>query len=62
MISKDPERLEEALWVSCPGCDARPGEVCLRDPEIAEVFDFTSFRLHYVRVDMMEKLATMEDE
>lgn len=58
----DPERLEEALWVSCPKCDARPGDPCVRDPLVAEVFEFTSFRLHYARVDMMELLATMEDD
>lgn len=58
----DHKRLEEALWVSCPKCDARPGEVCLRDSEIAEVCDFPNFRLHRARVDMMELLDTMGDE
>ena len=57
---RDPR--EEALWVSCPKCDARPGDPCVRDPLVAEVFEFTSFRLHYARVDMMELLATMEDD
>jgi len=57
----DPKRLEEALWVSCPKCDARPGDPCLRNPLIAEVFDFMSFRLHYARMDMMERLSIMEN-
>lgn len=53
---------EEALWVSCPKCDARPGDVCNYNPLITEVFDFVAFRLHYARVDMMNTLATMEDD
>lgn len=57
-----PECLEKALWVSCPTCDARPGDPCVSDPTAAEVFGHTSFRLHYERVNMMELLAKMEDE
>ena len=53
---------EEALWVSCPKCDARPGDVCEHNPLIAEVLNFTSFRLHYARVDMMTLLAKMEND
>ena len=58
----DPERLREALWVSCPRCDVLPGEPCLHNPMVSEVFDFSEFRLHYARVEMMELLASMEDE
>ena len=47
---------EDALWVSCPKCDARPGDPCKRDPLIAEVFNFSEFRLHYARVDHLELL------
>ncbi len=56
------DKREEALWVSCPKCDARPGDSCVYNPLIAEGFDFTSFPLHYDRVDMMELLAKMEDD
>lgn len=56
------DKREEALWVSCPKCDARPGDHCEYNPLIAEVFDFTAFRLHYARVDMMELLAKMDDD
>ncbi len=59
---------EKALWVSCPKCDARPGDACEHNPLVAEVFDFAdaaafrAFRLHYARVDMMKLLASMEDD
>lgn len=53
---------EEALWVSCPKCDARPGDGCVFDSLDTEAIDCTSFRLHHDRVDMMNLLATMEDD
>lgn len=53
---------EDALWVSCPKCDARPGDTCVLDSPVEEVLNFTSFRLHYDRVDMMTLLATMEED
>ncbi len=52
---------EEALWVSCPECDARPGDLCLRIGE-AEALELPKLRIHCARIDMMNLLATMEDD
>lgn len=54
--------LKEALWVSCPKCDALPGDVCFRDSEVTEVLSFTDFWVHFERADMLGLLSKMKIE
>jgi len=40
---------DEAVWVSCPACDALPGDRCVRVETIDQL-------VHRERIDMMKTL------
>lgn len=52
---------EEAVWVSCPECDARPGDSCLLDPALTGMPGFDK-AVHQARLKAMHSMVELEHE
>lgn len=50
---------EDAIWVSCPECDARPGDSCALDPALADRPGFDK-AVHHSRITSMCSLIELE--
>lgn len=52
---------EDALWVSCPECDALPGDFCILNPALADKPGFDK-AVHQARIRSMCSLVELEHE
>lgn len=59
----DNHNPEDALWVSCPTCDALPGDGCIFDfnPDLPRPPGFDK-AIHQARVSSMQYLIELEQE
>jgi len=52
---------EDAVWVSCPECDALPGDRCKLDPLLADRPGYDK-AVHQARISSMCYLSELECE
>jgi hypothetical protein len=61
MRTLDTANPEDAIWVSCPECDALPGDRCKLDPLLAGQPGYDK-AVHQVRISSMCYLDELEHE
>jgi hypothetical protein len=54
------DNLDDSVWVSCPTCDALPGDRCVLDPELAHTPGYDK-AVHQARIASMYSLVALED-
>ena len=57
----DQSNPEDAVWVSCPECDALPGDGCNLDPIFAGSPGYDK-AVHQARISSMYNLSQLEQE
>jgi hypothetical protein len=57
----DSTNPEDAVWVSCPDCDALPGDGCKLDPTLAGTPGYDK-AVHQARISSMYYLSELERE
>lgn len=57
----DCSKPEDAVWVSCPKCNALPGDYCPVDPDLADKPGFDQ-AVHQARIISMQNLIKSETD
>jgi hypothetical protein len=57
----DSANPEDSIWVSCPDCDALPGDGCKLDPLLADQPGYDK-AVHQARISSMYNLSELEHE
>ena len=55
--ASDPE---DAVWVSCPECDSRPGDSCILDQALSDTPGFDK-AVHAARIQAMHNLSELHE-